>query len=108
MRYILDSGLPVDASIPEAVPGLKSPDPVKKQEHLAALHLKRMVTIPMKARTELGYPAHGWTVAYANPFIHGSFLNWYHDDPTYHRTEERAAETKALYKAFGNFVYIEK
>lgn len=106
MRYILDSGLPVAAHAPEHVEGLKPPknDPMG---HLFALALKKHVVIPSKAKTELGYPKYGWTVAYANPFIHGSFLNWYHDDPTYHRTEERLAETKALYKAMGNFVYIE-
>ena len=73
------------------------PGTTQREEDAAFRMALKRIKVWYSAVTPLGYKAHGWRVAYANPFIHGSFVNWYHDDATYDRTAARKAETMALY-----------
>jgi hypothetical protein len=79
MRFDLSSGLPVLVSDDG-----NRRDPVKANETQARLRLK-MIRVQYTQVSPLGHRMTGWTTAYANPFIHGSFLNWYRDDPCYDR-----------------------
>jgi hypothetical protein len=95
MRFDLSSGLPVRVSDDG-----NRRDPVRANETAARLRLK-MIRVQYTQVSPLGHRMYGWTKAYANPFIHGSFLNWYRDDGAYDRTPERLRETEALYEAMG-------
>ena len=105
MRYILESGLPVDASAPEPVEGLKPASAEVKHMAQGSMALKRL-------KVYFGPHAAYWTKAYDNPFIHGSLLNWYRDDCTYDRAVVAARRRDypdaypypVTYEAIGNFV----
>jgi hypothetical protein len=105
MRYNLDSGLPVNLSQPEAVPGLKSPSQETKDVASFSMGLKRL-------KVYFGPQTTWWTKAYDNPFIHGSLLNWYRDECTYDRAVVAARRRDypdaypypVTYEAVGNFV----
>lgn len=106
MRINLESGLPVVVSDVEQVYPATSGPVVKvnpmREAHMGRLALKRVLRI-WYMPTVLGHST-GWTKAYGNPFIHGSFLNWYRDDPTYHRTAEREALS---FSAIGTAVIVD-
>lgn len=97
MRYNLESGLPVKVDCFGDAEIIEHMDTAWGMGYDKGL--KRL-------KVYFGAHAAAWSPAYGNPFIDGSFLNWYRDDATYDRPTMVVSPPKVMH-AIGNFVWME-
>jgi hypothetical protein len=93
MRYILESGLPVDASIPEAVEGLRQPDPMVKHEAQGSMALKRL---------KVYFGTHHWSEPKLVLTMEG-FLDWYYTKAVVARSAYVVGRMNGKLEAIGQY-----
>ena len=79
MRINLESGLPIVVT-PDGFPTVITVDGLAFSSAGKGTLIRNVGT-----SSHRGSHAGSWTKAYGNPFIDGSWTNWFRDDPTYDR-----------------------